>query len=495
MNPPSAPVLTSKDPIESLSDFPDRISPIVVKELRQGLRQPSFVILFLFLQSVLALAVIASLFSVSSNHLSSRLAMGNMISGFFFGLFSLAVLVIQPLRALGALSTEIRDSTIDLLLLTRLDAWRIVFGKWLCLVTQSGLLLLAILPYLMMRYFLGGMNLLAELGSLASLFLVGAMICAGGVGISVIRSVILRTIFAIAGVIGFLVLFQGVGVLFAFSRGMRSGMGLSMTLQPFEWVIIISASVLLNAFLTYNFLEFGATRIAPPSENRSTRKRLVALGALLIIPTLFIIPDLDSRYVSYLALMIIGPLTMADALSENPRFVHPIHPRFNLPFLRPGWPSGAIYSILMVILIGIWMLLLTVVMANHHGTEAEMQLRANQAVATCMLMIVQPSLFLALFRPRDQEPSNTYLTCLLGSLALGMVLLMIGAAMDAHELVSSLMFPVFPVLGFGTLEDPSLGQFLMIFLSSIIYLIGAAVVGNQKWKYPAAVAMTDPPKE
>jgi len=477
------------DPIKALSDFSDRISPIVVKELRQGLRQPSFVLLFLFLQSVLALAVISALFSVSNATLSSRVNMGNVISGFFFGLFGLSVFVIQPLRALNTLSSEQRDSTIDLLLLTRLDAWRIVFGKWLCLVTQSALLLVAMLPYLMMRYFLGGMNIFAELGMLAALFLLGAMMCAAGIGMSAVRSVILRVIFAIAGVIAFLMLFQGFGFMYALSRFSHASGAVGMMMKTSDWVMLALGGLLLTAFLTHAFLEFGATRIAPPAENRSTRKRLIALAALVVIPALFAIPESAGRFPCYLTLLLIGPVAMADALSENPRHVRRMK-RSSLWILRPGWPSGAVFSLVVLGLCALWGLFLTSAFTSKYGFDGDMHLRMMHVVGICLLIVAQPALIIAMFRPHETEPSNLYLTALLGSMALGLVLLMVGTAVNSHESLCFVFSPVFPILGLGLLEHPSGGKVLVVFIVATTYLLGAAWIGHRLWK---PYAMSTPP--
>ncbi len=474
------------DPIEALCDFSDRHSPIVVKELRQGLRQPSFVILFLFLQTVLALAVISALFSVSSSNLSSRVNMGNVISGFFFGLFGLSVLVIQPLRALGALSSERRDSTIDLLLLTKLNAWRIVFGKWLCLVTQSALLLVAMLPYLMMRYFLGGMNIFAELGMLAALFLLGAMVCAAGIGMSAAHSVILRVIFAVAGVFAFVATLQGFGMLFVYTRFSGSSPTIGSMLGTSDWVWFTTGGLLLTAFLTHAFLEFGATRIAPPAENRSTRKRLVALAALLVIPAVFAIPDADGRFPCYLSLLLIAPVAMADALSENPRHVRRMK-RSSLWMLRPGWPSGAAFGLVVLGLCALWGLFLSFSFTNSSGFDADDHLRLLHSVGVCLLMVAQPVLLIALLRPQESEPANLYLTSLLGSLALGLVLLMIGAVVDQEDTLCHVLFPVFPVLGLGMLDDPSDGKVVAVFVTTALYLTAAALVGYRLWQ-PFAVS-------
>jgi len=496
MNTATASPAPPADAIEALRDFSDRLSPIVVKELRQGLRQPAFVILFLFLQSVLALTVISSLLAVSSGNLTARVNMGNVVSGFFFGLFGLAVFVIQPLRALNALSSERRDSTIDLLLLTRLNSWRIVFGKWLSLVTQSALLLVATLPYLMMRYFLGGMNIFAEMTWLVVLFLLGAMVCAAGIGMSAVRSIILRVVFAVAWVVAFLMMLQGFGLMIAFSGRTPFrifGTGIYSTA---DWIAFVGGGLLLVAFLTHAFLEFGATRIAPPAENRSTRKRIIALAALLVIPTLFAIPTTDGRYLCYIALLLIAPIALVDALSENPRHVRRVKIS-HLWMLRPGWPSGAVFGLVVLGLCALWGIFLSssFTKSTSYGFDADMHLRFLHITGTFILIMAQPVLLTALLRPQENEPSNFYLTVLLASLALGLVLLMIAATVDKHETVCHVMFPVFPVLGFGMLDDPSGAKVVAVFVATALYLTGAALIGQRIWKSFALTAprATDPP--
>ena len=130
-------------PAALIADFSDRLSPILVKELRQGLRQPTFVIAFLCLQVLLCIVVLASVVSAPVGSQDSLRA-GTTVSGFFFVLLGIAILVVQPLRGLGALASEIKADTLDLLLLTRLNSWRITFGKWLALVSQSALLVVAV---------------------------------------------------------------------------------------------------------------------------------------------------------------------------------------------------------------------------------------------------------------------------------------------------------------------------------------------------------------
>jgi ABC-type transport system involved in multi-copper enzyme maturation permease subunit len=151
-------------PLTLLADFPDRLSPMLVKELRQGMRARGFIVLFLAFQGVLAFMLL----TVSIN--SSDNSAGATASGMIFALFGIASLMVQPMRGVNALSGEITGNTIEMMALTRLTASRIVFGKWFAIVSQTALILITIIPYLILRYFLGGMVLVGELVFLTLMF-------------------------------------------------------------------------------------------------------------------------------------------------------------------------------------------------------------------------------------------------------------------------------------------------------------------------------------
>jgi len=101
-------------------------------------------------------------------------------NGFFWTLITIALLVVTPSRALGSLKLEMTSRTIDLLLLTRLDAWRIVTGKWLSLMAQAGLLLVSLLPYGIVRYFAGSVDLVNDAQQCAALLGGAALLTAAG---------------------------------------------------------------------------------------------------------------------------------------------------------------------------------------------------------------------------------------------------------------------------------------------------------------------------
>ena len=169
-----------------IDDFSDKLSPMLVKELRQGLRAKTFVILFLALQGLLTFVLLIAMGA------SSSADGGGVVSSVIFFFYSLAVLVVQPLRGIGTLHNEIRGSTIDLMVLTRMGTWRIVLGKWVAIVSQSALLLAAIVPYLILRYFFGRMELFAELLLMGLVFLGSAVFTAVTVGLSALPSILVR---------------------------------------------------------------------------------------------------------------------------------------------------------------------------------------------------------------------------------------------------------------------------------------------------------------
>ena len=177
-----------------LTDFPDKLSPMLVKELRQGMRARSFTVLFLVFQGVLAFILLTASAVTSSDH------SGSFASEVIFSLFAGAALFIQPMRGINALSSEITGNTIEMMVLTRLSAWRIVFGKWIAIVSQTALILVTIIPYLILRYFFGGMILAGELVFLALMFLTSMSLTAVMVGLSGNSTKLVR-LFPILGII------------------------------------------------------------------------------------------------------------------------------------------------------------------------------------------------------------------------------------------------------------------------------------------------------
>lgn len=331
-------------PVNFLTDFPDRISPMLVKELRQGMRAKTFIVMFLALQIFLAVM----LFSAGASSTSDRV--GSTISGIIFLFFSVAVLLVQPLRGMNALSSEVKGNTIDMMVLTSLSAWRIVFGKWVAIVSQSALLLSTIIPYLILRYFFGGMNLIGEIVLLILIFLTSMTLTAVTVGLSGCHSVIVRTLLPIISLPILMSFF--LEMMFSYPGGASFLMD-SLTLNSTEGRLTVLTYVLLLLFIGWLMLSLGASLIAPASENHVLWRRIVAAALLLAACPIVYFSDIDGEWIVVVIAAICIP-SMIVSLTDSSPLVSTVWESFSKRgmigkiarwFLLPTWHSGILFSL------------------------------------------------------------------------------------------------------------------------------------------------------
>jgi len=305
-----------------MTEFSPRLSPMLVKELRQGMRTHLFAVAFILLQALMILCLMAGLAEPGS-------PVADRFLWFFVGITLLAV---QPLRGFSALSAEYRLNTMDLIQLTRLNAWRIVLGKWTALNAQGLLFLTGVLPYLVIRYFFGNVDFVTDLVVLLLFGLGSALTTAITVGCSVFRHVLLRAAIAIL---------LGVGLLI-FGLYVSSTILTRSSVPDPALIGLLALGALYGCFF---FLSFGASRIAPLSENHGTRKRLVAIGAAALCHGfLFLGLDLAVAFVTTAILA----LACIDALTEPLPVFSRVLPPFSITpltrlgalFLAPGWIGG-----------------------------------------------------------------------------------------------------------------------------------------------------------
>ncbi len=379
------------DPAPSLhlTDFSDRLSPMLVKELRQGMRTNLLTIAFILLQAFMVLCVLIG---------ASAPGDAGAVSGFFWFFVVVALLIVMPIRGFSALTSEISLNTMDLIQLTRLGAWRVTFGKWAALVAQTLLLACGILPYLVMRYFFGGVDLFLELMILFWVIVASTVLTAVTVGFSAFRSVLLRATVAI----GLLIVVNVGAQLAPVISGFPGTTG--RTGGEIAWTF--AAFLVSSIYLAWFMLDLGASRIAPEADNHATRKRLAALGFGLF--TL----SLPYAGVNLTACLVIAGLTWMlvslDALTERPSVIpsilRPFATRWWLrPFpllLAPGWASGIFYFLFCAALYA---------GALHlHTGFGGLTLQEIQVTTSAAGAIVFPLLFIHLFFRRVTEPASIF---------------------------------------------------------------------------------------
>jgi len=151
-------------------DFPEKLDAMTVKEFRQGLRARAFVFPFVALQVFLLGTAVVEWLDVADGTASWGIFRdwGRRYAVPFWGSVGLVMVVVIPLTRFFDLQQEFRGRNAELLLLSGMSRWRIVRGKWRVSVVLALLVLVSASPYLMLRYFYGGMewgpNLLIGLG-------------------------------------------------------------------------------------------------------------------------------------------------------------------------------------------------------------------------------------------------------------------------------------------------------------------------------------------
>ncbi|WP_078811378.1 hypothetical protein [Prosthecobacter debontii] len=344
-------------PVPLLRDFSDRLSPMLVKELRHGLRTRIFTSMLIVFQLGMILLI-------------STVMMGapmEVVGTLFWSLSLLALLGAFPLRGFNALTSEVQGGTLDMLRLTSIPAFRIVWGKWLALFCQVLLLAASLLPYMVARYQFGGVEVAQEALALAMAVLISAIATAAYVALSSQRSLVLR-LFLAAGVIGLLM--PATGVIFATTYSTSGGqlMQAVLGLSGLEIAGLLIGGMVLTAYAVFTLLALAASRIASISENHSTWKRLVHLAMIsllvLISAALVFHSEAVAAMWALVPTLILTLFIGMDVMTEDmPPFATVIKkeaewrrfPRFLARLFYPGWASGVyFYGLLMTAVLSVF---------------------------------------------------------------------------------------------------------------------------------------------
>ena len=317
-------------------DFPAWLPPMLVKELRQGVQAGAFIWTFVCFQAALFLVFSLQVLVEGTD---------SEVFAFFFWLAAVAAIaVLIPLRGLAGIGGERAGNGLDLLQLTRLSATRIVLGKWASLVVQAALVAVTLLPYLVLRYFFGGVDVLAELEWLGWILAAAAVVAAAALALSTLPLWLRIGIGAAACGGGFLLLavIMDRSLILVFGR------------------LDAAARIGLLAVLALHvvaFLEFAAARIAPPAENHAARKRLLALALAAAWPVAGWLGPLPAAAATFMAT---APLLVCYAVGttvERPSRVGTLFAGFRragflgrlaAAVFTPGWATGLVFLAVML---------------------------------------------------------------------------------------------------------------------------------------------------
>jgi len=315
-------------------DFADWLPPMLVRELRQGIQSGAFFWTFLLLQAALVLHAAFTVLA-TAGEFDGNLARTS--GGFFWAILGITLGLVLPLRGLQAVASERVGNNLDLVRLTRLSATRIVVGKWAAIVAQVLLVTAAILPYLVLRYFIGGVNVVGELSRLSWLVVAAAVVAALAVYAST------RPQRERVGLMA-LVVFGGWGTL------VRLMMGGGFTGGTPGWLGLGVAAVYATLFL-----DAAAASIAPASENRAFWKRLLGLGCAGAVAAAGLVGTRTDFFPIAVALGLPVLFLVVGAVCERPVRFRRLHAAFArggiagrlaAAVLTPGWATGLVFAAL-----------------------------------------------------------------------------------------------------------------------------------------------------
>lgn len=340
---PPPPGLTGPVSLASrVADFGDWMSPILVKELRQGLKTRLFVTAFILVQVVMTLLLGMRLIAEDN----SVTFVGGALDGLLWTCLTVVMLILMPFRGLTTISEEVKANTLDLVGLTRMGSFRIVAGKWLAIVVQTLLLAVAVLPYAVLRYFFGQVDIVNDLLMLGRLISLSCVITALAVYLSTAPQAARSLLIVVA------VPFAFVTFSFVFSRSMggMGGGGLFSSLGA--ELLLLVATLLYTPF----FLLEAEARIAPQAQQHPAKRRALVLLALAIgLLAAIALPKDDAGAVlaTFLPMILWGAImAMTEQASELPVVYMPwekagVMGRVAGTFLHPGWGTGVLYVLVL----------------------------------------------------------------------------------------------------------------------------------------------------
>ena len=254
------------------------VNPILFKELSQGMRSKAYISVFIITQCIL---IAVTLFIISLG--DSRGGSDN-VSLMFWASIALSFIVLMPLQALNSIYSEVKSKTLEMLFLSRLSAKRIILGKFYCNLVQTLMISSTILPYIVLRYFAGGVNILMEMLLLVTFIFISSLITACCVTVSAysVRNVKTHVIRQ-TGILFFMFMgFPPVLAIISFASG--TGAMVSVTSSggvASEWIdyVVILA---MCPFVVMQILALGMSQVAPKSENNQYFKRMNCFAILML---------------------------------------------------------------------------------------------------------------------------------------------------------------------------------------------------------------------
>ena len=248
------------------------LNPILVKEARQSLKSKQFLFTFFaLLTTSCGWTILGIVFNAPDVYYVP--SGQNMMVGYVL-ILTVSMLGFIPLVAFRSLAAELDEGTYEMLAITRLSAWRIVSGKMNSAILQMMIYFAAIVPCLAFCYLLRGVGIYSIALTIAIVLVTAMVLTSLGLVLSTLAKGRTLQTFLLVGLVAFIVFVEIYicAIIFSEILDQRSGGTLFGYLCGFT---VAGSFVVL-------FLAAAAARIAPLTENRSTRLRAICFAQQII---------------------------------------------------------------------------------------------------------------------------------------------------------------------------------------------------------------------
>jgi len=196
---------------------------MMLKELRQGLRRGVFLIPFMLIHLFAIAALYLEFYTeldLGANPFTGVMQMGLFLEySPFWWVAGGVCMLLMPMGGIVLMGQEMDEGNYELLQMTELSRWQVVLGKFLSIWSISLLTFSSLIPYLIVRYFVGGMEVWRNIALVMTVVFVAAIIAAGAIGASSFKNP-----FARLGVMGlFLASVGASGAIVLMASALQSG--------------------------------------------------------------------------------------------------------------------------------------------------------------------------------------------------------------------------------------------------------------------------------
>jgi len=257
-------------------------NPVLTQELRGRMRGTrAFTILTIYLlvlAGVVTLIYLATASQAQFDTFNSGRTIGKAL---FLGTAFIALVqvgLIVPSQAANAIASEKERQTYDLLILTMLSPWKIVVGKLMAALAYALLLIVAVIPFMALSFFFGGVTGLEVVLALVGLVVTAVLF--GSLGIfwsTLMRRPMAATITATAVNVA---LVLGIPFLMAVFLAVVSSSGPfpSWTSSPFfiyPWIALTSLHPFVALGASQWYLSQGQSSVFFPIDNNASGTFLI----------------------------------------------------------------------------------------------------------------------------------------------------------------------------------------------------------------------------